>query len=60
MKGSIYSLIAKAFPLIPGSPVIVSVDIHVLAIVPIHEINMVRIYHVISFCAWCQNLIALQ
>ena len=42
-------MIAKAFRLIPGLPVEVSVDIHMLAIVPINEINMVRIYHVITF-----------
>lgn len=60
LEGSMYCLIAKAFRLIPGLPVEVSVDIHMLAIVPIHEINMVRIYHEISFCAWYKNLIVLR
>ena len=52
-----YGLIDKAFRLIPGLPVEVSVDIHLLAIVPIHEINMVRIYHIISFLPWYKHLI---
>ena len=54
---SIYWLIAKAFCLISGPPVRVRVEFHMIAIVPIDEINMVRIFHLLSFSAWCPNLI---
>lgn len=36
---------------------IVRIEFHMLAIVPIDEINMARIFHLMSFSAWRPNLI---
>lgn len=45
----LYLLIKKFRLIISGHPVLVRAEIHILAIVPISEINMVRIYYEIAF-----------
>lgn len=38
---------------------IVRIELHMIAIVPIDEINMVRIFHLMSFSAWRPILILI-